>query len=144
MYQHLADHRSRQCGWLLFGSRITILCPSSNTIRFSSRFAVPRLGILMDFYSNAVLWNFFGAYLLLRAIFLVISLALVRLDRSKGIGDIAVYWLSFTWISTGMGTTQKSKHNRLLVLSENLTLLLPFPLFRSSDPWSSNLSRCVW
>ncbi|KAG7368534.1 auxin efflux carrier [Nitzschia inconspicua] len=58
------------------------------------------LGIGMDFYSDTLLWNFFGAYLVLRAIFLVVSLILVGLDRSKGIGYVAVYWLSFTWIST--------------------------------------------
>ena len=58
------------------------------------------LGIGMDFYSDTLLWNFFGAYLALRAIALVASVALVVADRKKGIGDVAVYWLSFTWIST--------------------------------------------
>jgi predicted permease len=61
---------------------------------------VQGLGIGMDFYNDTLLWNFFGAYLALRAIALVASLILVAVDRSKGIGDVAVYWLSFTWIST--------------------------------------------
>lgn len=58
------------------------------------------LGIGMDFYSDTLLWNFFGAYLALRGIALVASVLLTSFDRSKGIGDVAVYWLSFTWIST--------------------------------------------
>jgi predicted permease len=85
------------------------------------------IGIGMNFYSNSILWNFFGAFFLLRAIFLVISIAMVRLDHSKGIGDVAVYWLSFTWISTGTITAKNSKHHCLLVLNANLTILLPFP-----------------
>lgn len=78
----------------------------SVTTKFVFQIALPclvvqGLGIGIDFYSDALLWNYIGAYLLLRAIFLVISLVLAAVDRSKGIGHVAVYWLSFTWISTG-------------------------------------------
>jgi predicted permease len=59
------------------------------------------LGIGVDFYSDSLLWNFIGVFLALRAIFLVVSLLLVVFDHSKSAGDVAVYWLSFTWIATG-------------------------------------------
>lgn len=60
------------------------------------------LGIGIDFYDDSFLWTFIGAFLILRVIALVISLAIVlgRHDKQKGIGEIAVMWLSLTWIST--------------------------------------------
>jgi predicted permease len=59
------------------------------------------LGIGIDFYDESILWNFIGAFLVLRAIALLFGLLLVLANSTNGIGQIAVYWLCFTWISTG-------------------------------------------
>ena len=59
------------------------------------------LGISIDFYSESMLWSYIGAFLALRAIALFACILLVVPNRSRSVGDIAVYWLCFTWISTG-------------------------------------------
>jgi predicted permease len=58
------------------------------------------LGVGIDFYDDSFLWNFIGAFLILRVIALVISLGMVLRNRKDGIGEVAVLWLSLTWIST--------------------------------------------
>ena len=62
------------------------------------------IGIGMDFYSNK--WSFIGVFLILRGIALIIALLVILLTnwkdgrRASGIGNVAVMWLSLTWIST--------------------------------------------
>jgi predicted permease len=61
------------------------------------------LGVGIDFYDDTFLWNFIGAFLILRVIALVVSFGIVLRNRDgtkKGIGHIAVNWLALTWIST--------------------------------------------
>ena len=59
---------------------------------------------MVDFYDDSLLWSYISAFLILRAIFLLISIGLVVLrvkDGDRGyIGEVAVLWLSTTWIST--------------------------------------------
>ena len=65
------------------------------------------IGIGMDFYT-AYKWSFIGVFLILRAIALIIALLVILLTnwkdkdrrRASGIGNVAVLWLSLTWIST--------------------------------------------
>jgi len=77
------------------------------------------LGMVIDFYSDSFLWNYIGAFLVLRALALVVSIVGVlvvhhQIRRNSnsnsnatsgqqnyyGIGQVAVVWLSLTWIST--------------------------------------------
>jgi predicted permease len=65
------------------------------------------IGIGVDFYDDSLLWNYICAFLILRAIALVVCVAWVVLihlhqpERDAGsIGQIAVQWLALTWIST--------------------------------------------
>jgi len=65
------------------------------------------IGIGMDFYT-AYKWSFIGVFLILRAIALMIALLVILLtnwkdgdgQRTSDIGNVAVLWLSLTWIST--------------------------------------------
>jgi len=93
-------------GWLLGYCRVfeaSKFVPQATNFVFNIALpclAVAGLGIGIDFYSDTILWNFIGAFLVLRGVALVVSLLLVIGDRKKGIGFVAVYWLCFTWIST--------------------------------------------
>lgn len=60
------------------------------------------IGVGVDFYSDAFVWDFIKAFLLIRVASLLLSFFLVIAvfrDR-KGIGDVAVQFLNFSWIST--------------------------------------------
>ena len=61
---------------------------------------VRALGIGIDFWDERFSWSFIGAFLLLRALFLLLSAAWYQTRPEKGIGNVAVRWLSLTWIST--------------------------------------------
>jgi predicted permease len=75
------------------------------------------LGIEIDFYNDQYIWRFIGAFLLLRLIALAVALVMAIYTRpnttngSTSItghcnsyttipGQVAVYWLALTWIST--------------------------------------------
>ena len=58
------------------------------------------LGIKIDLYDEAFLWDFIFVFLILRALALAVACCLVAVDKRKGVGHIAVLWLSMTWIST--------------------------------------------
>ena len=61
------------------------------------------IGIAVDFYDESFLWTYMAAFLVLRAIALVFSVAMVTLklgSRQSGIGQVAVNWLCLSWIST--------------------------------------------
>jgi predicted permease len=65
------------------------------------------LGIGVDFYDDddSFLWNFIGAFLILRVIALFVSLGIIvlrgkQLGQQRGIGEVAVMWLTLSWIST--------------------------------------------
>ena len=60
------------------------------------------IGVGIDFYSDAFIWDFIKVFLLIRVASLLLSFFLVIAvfrDR-KGIGDVAVQFLNFSWIST--------------------------------------------
>ena len=64
------------------------------------------IGIGMDFYTDTYKWPFIGVFLILRGIALIIALLVILVTnwkdgrRASGIGNVAVLWLSLTWIST--------------------------------------------
>jgi hypothetical protein len=82
---------------------------------------------VVDFYDDSLLWSYISAFLILRAIFLLISIGLVVLrakDENRGyIGEVAVLWLSTTWISTVILGTRKS-----ITASSCMYLLTPTQL----------------
>lgn len=61
------------------------------------------LGIAIDLYNDIFLWDFIGAFLVLRGITLFFCLAFVWLRKEGGMGDAAVMWLNLSWISTILG-----------------------------------------
>jgi len=80
-------------------------------VKFVFYVALPSLitkgiGVGIDFYAETNVWSFIFAFLILRAIALVLALFAVLLmnwkvkHQTKGLGDVAVLWLSLTWIST--------------------------------------------
>lgn len=61
------------------------------------------IGIAVDFYDESFLWTYMAAFLVLRVIALIFSVAMVMLklgSHQKGIGQVAVNWLCLSWIST--------------------------------------------
>jgi len=61
------------------------------------------IGIVVDFYDDSFLWTYISAFLVLRAIALVVSVTMVILklgSSQTGIGQVAVNWLCLSWIST--------------------------------------------
>jgi len=61
------------------------------------------IGIGVDFYSEAYLWSYIGAFLVLRVLALVVSVLMVVFklgSHQGGIGRVAVNWLCLSWIST--------------------------------------------
>lgn len=80
-------------------------------VRFVFQVALPchiakGIGIGVDFYDDAFLWDYIFAFLVLRAIALVVAFAIVffqpRRDKESwnGIGQVAILWLNMTWLST--------------------------------------------
>ena len=64
------------------------------------------IGLGVDFYDDKYIWEYIGAFLVLRILALVLALMIILLInynekcRVKGLGHVAVMWLLFTWIST--------------------------------------------
>lgn len=61
------------------------------------------LGIGINFYDDSFLWNFIGAFLILRVIALLVSFGIVfrvKIGGQRGIAEVAVMWLTLSWIST--------------------------------------------
>ena len=64
------------------------------------------IGIGIDFYAETNIWSYIVAFLILRAIALVLALGVILLTNwkeqrpSQGLGHVAVLWLTLTWIST--------------------------------------------
>lgn len=119
------------------------------SVRFVFYIALPCLvingiGIGVDFYSNAFLWSYIVAFLILRAIALVIIIVAVLIAnwRAKyqryGLGDVAVIWLAMTWISTVivgipistavLGDPQKGRFYGLLAGISSFIFQLPLQL----------------
>jgi predicted permease len=80
-------------------------------VRFVFYVALPCLvlygvGINVNFYSDKFLWNYFAAFLVLRAIALAVVFIVVlagnwrEREQRRGLGHVAVVWLALTWIST--------------------------------------------
>jgi len=91
-------------------------------VKFAFHVALPLhilrgIGIGVDFYDPNFEWNYICAFLVLRAIALVVSFAWVlaasltttrrwrekkqqQQEKPPGIGQVAVLWLALTWIST--------------------------------------------
>ena len=58
------------------------------------------LGIKIDLYDDSYVWTYISAFLILRVIALIISFIAIARSTEKGIGQVAVLWLTLTWIST--------------------------------------------
>ncbi|GAX25221.1 hypothetical protein FisN_5Lh304 [Fistulifera solaris] len=60
------------------------------------------IGVGIDFYSDAFVWDFIKVFLLIRVASLLLSFFLVIavFRERKGLGDVAVQFLNFSWIST--------------------------------------------
>ena len=64
------------------------------------------IGIGVDFYAETNIWSYIVAFLILRAIALVLAIGVILLTNwkeqrpSQGLGHVAVLWLALTWIST--------------------------------------------
>ena len=60
------------------------------------------LGIGIDFYDETFSWTYIALFLALRVIGLCLAIVSVsfRGNTHDGIGQVAVVWLSLTWIST--------------------------------------------
>mmetsp|Transcript_3811 Transcript_3811/g.6601 ORF Transcript_3811/g.6601 Transcript_3811/m.6601 type:complete len:426 (-) Transcript_3811:24-1301(-) len=80
-------------------------------VRFVFYVALPCLvtkgiGIGIDFYSEKNIWSYIVAFLILRAISLILAVLAILFtnwrekQRREGIGHVAVLWLTLTWIST--------------------------------------------
>ena len=60
----------------------------------------------IDFYTDENVWPFIVAFLVLRFIALILAFLVILFTnwkqkrREKGLGHVAVLWLSLTWIST--------------------------------------------
>ncbi|KAL7543661.1 hypothetical protein ACHAXR_013347 [Thalassiosira sp. AJA248-18] len=67
---------------------------------------VKGIGIGIDFYAETNIWAFIAAFLILRAVALLLALLAALLmnwkakHRANGPGYVAVLWLTLTWIST--------------------------------------------
>jgi hypothetical protein len=80
------------------------------SVKFVFRVCLPihimrGIGVVVDFYDPAFSWRYIAAFLILRAFALVLCVGWVVLTSTRGgqkngIGQVAVYWLSLTWIST--------------------------------------------
>ena len=119
------------------------------TVRFVFYVALPCLvlnvlGIGMNFYSDNLLWLYIVAFLILRAIALVVIFIVVLIanwrakERRYGLGHVAVAWLAVTWISTVivgipistavLGDPQKGRSYGLLAGISSFIFQLPLQL----------------
>lgn len=119
------------------------------TVRFVFYVALPCLvlngiGIGVDFYSDKFLWSYIAAFLILRAIALVVIFIVVftanwrAKERKYGLGHVAVAWLALTWISTVivgipistavLGDPQKGRFYGLLAGISSFIFQLPLQL----------------
>ena len=79
-------------------------CPQAT--KFIFNVALPLLvlrglGAGVDFYDERFPWMYILAFLILRVIALVAAIALVILQQGRnGIGQVVVWWLTLSWIST--------------------------------------------
>lgn len=81
-----------------------------SAVKFVFNVALPLLvinglGIQIDLYEDTYIWEYIGAFLIIRGIALLVSGAIIVFQSKTGhdtktVGDIAVIWLSMTWIST--------------------------------------------
>lgn len=83
----------------------------SQAVKFVFRVALPLhimrgIGIVVDFYDQTFSWVYIAAFLILRVIALVVCFGWVisastwGSNKNQGIGQVAVLWLTLTWIST--------------------------------------------
>jgi predicted permease len=119
------------------------------TVHFIFYVALPCLvlngiGIGVDFYSDKFLWMYIVAFLLLRAIALIIIFTIIWLanwiakERRYSLGHVAVAWLALTWISTVivgipistavLGNAQKGRFYGLLAGISSFIFQLPLQL----------------
>eukprot|EP01083_Nonionella_stella_P112077 329282_1 len=122
-----------------------------NSVQFVFHVALPclvikGLGVGIDFYSDTFVWKFIAAFLLLRAFALIFAIATNRFQRIHAgdgsgvdLSNVAVDWLSFTWISTVilgipilsavMGSPKKGLLYGILAAVSSFMFQLPFQLF---------------
>ena len=106
------------------------------------------LGIGIDMYDDSFIWEYICAFLFLRVIALIISFGIIFVVRRQQhdedeetttIGQVAVLWLTFTWISTVIlgvpisaavfGDPMKGKVYGILAAISSFIFQLPFQLF---------------
>ena len=110
---------------------------------------VNALGININLYDDNHIWDFISAFLILRAIALLIAFLVVVTQghrhghhgtgTGKGIGDVAALWLAMTWISTVIlgkpiaaavfGSEMKGAKYGILAAISSFIFQLPFQLF---------------
>ena len=121
-------------------------------VRFVFDIALPLLvarglGVGIDFYDDSFLWTFIAAFLILRAIALILAVGLVfwketadaSLEEQSRCGLVAVHWLSMTWISTVIlgipiaeavfDSPQKGQRYGILAAVSSFIFQLPLQLF---------------
>lgn len=119
----------------------------NKTVKFVFHVALPchiaqGIGIGVDFYSDAFVWEYICCFLVLRAIslLLVILSMYIHMDQStEFMGEVAVRWLSMTWISTVIlgvpilasvfDSTSKGMFYGLLAGISSFIFQLPFQIF---------------
>jgi hypothetical protein len=118
----------------------------SKSVQFVFYVALPchiayGIGVNVDFYSNAFVWEYICCFLVLRVLSLLLAALSVFVQNKHqiSIGDIAVRWLTLTWISTVIlgvpimtsvyGSPQKGQFYGLLAGISSFIFQLPFQIF---------------
>lgn len=99
------------------------------------------IGVGVDFYSDTFVWEYICCFLVLRVLSLLLATLSVFVQNKNQIsmGDIAVRWLTLTWISTVIlgvpiltsvfGDPQKGLFYGLLAGISSFIFQLPFQIF---------------
>jgi predicted permease len=119
----------------------------NKTVQFVFHVALPchialGIGVGVDFYSDAFVWEYICCFLVLRALsllFVILSMYMYRDKSTEFMGEVAVRWLSMTWISTVIlgvpilssvfGSTQKGMFYGLLAGISSFIFQLPLQIF---------------
>lgn len=119
----------------------------NKTVQFVFHVALPchialGIGVGVDFYSDAFVWEYICCFLVLRALsllFVILSMYMYWDKSTEFMGEVAVRWLSMTWISTVIlgvpilssvfGSTQKGVFYGLLAGISSFIFQLPLQIF---------------
>jgi hypothetical protein len=118
----------------------------SKSVQFVFHVALPchiayGIGVGVDFYSDTFVWEYICCFLVLRVLSVLLATLSVFVQNNHQInmGDIAVRWLTLTWISTVIlgvpiltsvfGNPQKGLFYGLLAGISSFIFQLPFQIF---------------